>query len=74
MDESELCPISLPPSRCSFLFFREVFRSGHKNCPSRFFSDGRICFRNHFWLALHFHDLGVSRLFGSAGIVVLQYV
>ena len=41
-----------------------------RNCPSRFFSDGRICFRSRFWWSLNFHDLCVTRLI--AGIVPLQ--
>ena len=34
-----------------------------RNCPSRFFSDGRMRFRIHFWWALNFHDLFVTRPF-----------
>ena len=39
---------------------------------SRFFSDGRIGFRSHFWWALNFHDVFVTRsLFGW--ILLLQH-
>ena len=37
------------------------------NCPSRFFSDGRECFRSYFWWALNSHDLFVT----SAALVGL---
>ena len=39
-----------------------------RNCPSRFFSDGRMCFRSHFWWALNFHDFLVTRPF-SLGLL-----
>ena len=31
------------------------------SCASRFFSDGRMCFRSDFFWALYFHDLFVTR-------------
>ena len=40
---------------------------------SRFFSHGRIGFRSHFWWALNFHDLFVTRPF-FGWIVVIQHV
>ena len=34
-----------------------------RNGPSRFFSDGRLCFRSRFYWALNFHDSFVTRPF-----------